>query len=243
MPEQRIAVDPAVSLHVEVDGDGPPLLLVNPAMSTVRSWDYIVPLLSRDFQIIRFDVRGKGSSDPGPSDHYRFERYGDDIAAILDHLDVADSYIWGMAWGARVALVAAAIHPRRLTRLMLADFAIDPADVAAQKQGYLTAKAALADEFVTVPERPLGWNTHHDGDAAAKALAATHHHADLMGFVERIEQPTLIATGEHDPNLISSRRALPGFTHAVLEVVPLAGHVAAFQRPDLMAELALAHFL
>lgn len=243
MAEHRVAVDPDVSLHVETDGAGPPVVLVNAAFCGVRSWDHVVPLLAEHLFVVRFDIRGTGASDSGPDDGYRFEQYASDLVAILDNFALDDAGLWGMAWGSRVALVTASLNPHRVSRLMLSDFAIDPADTTAQRDGYVAAKAALADAFVTIPERPVGWNAHRDADAAAKALAATRHHLDLMPFVGQADQPTLIATGEHDPNLASSRRALAGFANAELQVVPLAGHGAAMLRPDVMAQLALGHFL
>jgi pimeloyl-ACP methyl ester carboxylesterase len=55
-----------------------------------------------------------------------------------------------------------------------------------------------------------------------------------MPFVEHVTAPTLIATGEFDPNLASSRRALAGFADARLEVLPLTAHGSVMQRPDLV---------
>jgi hypothetical protein len=52
--------------------------------------------------------------------------------------------------------------------------------------------------------------------------------------------PTLVATGDHDPNLVSSRRALSGFVDARLEVLPHTGHGSVMHRPDLVADLAVA---
>ena len=76
-------------------------------------------------------------------------------------------------------------------------------------------------------------------DAARQAMAATLRHPDLMPWVLRVKAPVLIATGEHDPNLVSSRRALAGFADARLEVLPLTGHGSVLQRPALACEVAM----
>ncbi len=228
-----------VELHVEVDGSGPALVLVNGAFCTVRQWDEIVGRLAESFRVIRHDVRGTGRSGPGPADGYTFERYADDIVALLDDLGEPRSRLWGMAWGARVALVAAARHPDRFERVVLSDLAIDPADPEAQKAGGAAAKAERSAAGIADSARPDGWNTHDDIDEAVKALAATRLHPDLMPFVEQVSVPTLIATGDHDPNLVSSRRALDGFANARLEVLPHTGHGSVMHRPDLVAELAI----
>lgn len=222
-----------MELHVEEEGGGPALLLVNGAFCTVRQWDAVVPELARSFRVIRHDVRGTGSSAAGPEAEYRFERYADDLALICESLGVVEASLWGMAWGARVALVAAARHPERCRRVVLSDLAIDPADPRAQQEG--ARSAALARREAGIEEAPLpeGWNRHADVEEARKALSATLEHPDLMPFVRKVRASTLIATGEHDPNLASSRRALAGFSEGRLEVLPLTGHGSVLQRPDL----------
>ena len=236
MTRHRIHTDDGAELHVEEDGAGPPLMLVNGAFCTVRQWDRVVAELARSFRVIRHDVRGTGRSGAGPDDHNCFEQYADDIVAIEDQLGVDQSVLWGMAWGARVALVAAARHPRRFHRLVLSDLGIDPADVEAQKAGAKAAAVARAREGIAEIPQPQGWRNHDDLAAAKKAMAATFQHPDLMPFVTQLTLPVLIVTGEHDPNLVSSRRALSGFAAARLEVLPHTGHGSVLQRPDLVRE-------
>ncbi|MBM4242534.1 MAG: hypothetical protein FJ148_01805 [Deltaproteobacteria bacterium] len=72
-----------------------------------------------------------------------------------------------------------------------------------------------------------------------RALGATRLHPDLTPFVAAVTAPTLIATGDHDPNLASSRRALAGFADARLEVLPHTGHGSVLQRPALVAGLVI----
>ena len=81
-----------------------------------------------------------------------------------------------------------------------------------------------------------------DPTSTALTLSATKLHPDLMPMVQKVDSPTLLVTGEFDPNLVSSRRALVGFAAATLEVLPLTGHGSVLQRPDLCAGVA-ASFL
>lgn len=238
MTERAIAIGGA-TLHTEDDGAGAALLLVNGAFCTVRQWDAVVPALVPSFRVVRHDVRGTGRSGPGAAADYRFERYAADLVSLCDELGVERAALWGMAWGARVALVAAAQHGDRFTRLVLSDLAIDPADPAAQREGAKAAAAARTAAGIAGAAPPEGWNVHDDPGETGKALAATRHHPDLMPFVSRVRLPTLIATGEHDPNLASSRRALAGFADARLEVLPHTGHGSVLQRPDVVLDTVL----
>lgn len=234
-------------LHVEVDGSGSPLALLNGARCTVRSWDRVVARLAEHFTVIRHDIRGTGRSEPGPSGEYTFENYAADLAEICTDLGFERIRLWGMAWGARVALVTAALYPDRVERLVLTDLGIDPADPQAQRAGVLEARRVREASGLVDQPKPEGAFDHGDPDAMAAAMGATKAHPDLMPFVERCVAPVLIATGDHDPNLDSSRRALGGFekvgTPARLEVIDNAGHGVVFDRPDRVVDLALAHLL
>lgn len=237
--DERIEVADGVSLHVEVTGhdDAPPLLLVNGAFATVRWWDHAVERWAERFRVVRHDVRGTGRSDSGPDDSYRFEQYAADLIAVCGALDIERAHLCGAAWGARVALVLAATYPERVQRLVLADLGIDPADPEAQRDGAIRAKQARSDAGIEQFERTEGWNTHRNDETSRRAIGATRLNPDLMPFVERVAAPTLIATGEFDPNLVSSRRALGGLVDGRLEVLPLTGHGAVGQRPDLFADI------
>lgn len=226
-------------LNVEVEGGGPALVLVNGAWCTLRSWDTIVGPLADHFTVIRHDVRGTGRSAAGPPEENTFEQFADDIVALAQSNGFEQFHLWGMAWGARVALVTAARQPDRVARLVLSDLAIDPADVDAQKQGSVAAKAARSEAGVAEAPKIAGAFDHDDRDAAGAALLATTKHPDLMPFVEKVVAPTLIATGDFDPNLESSRRALGGFADARLEVLPLTAHGSVLQRPDVALAAAL----
>lgn len=227
------------ALHVELDGTGPALALVNGAWCTVRQWDAVVGRLAEHFTVIRHDVRGTGCSEPGPSDANTFEQYAEDLVGLVAAHGFDRFHLWGMAWGARVAVMTAATHPGAVERLVLSDLGITPADVDAQKAGRVAAKDARAAAGIDEVPAPAGTSDHLDRDAALTALNATRLHKDLMPFVERIEAPTLIATGEFDPNLESSRRSLTGLRDGRLEVLPLTEHGSVLHRADTVLETVL----
>lgn len=230
-------------LHVEVSGSGPALVLVNGAGCTVRQWDAIVDKLNGRHTVIRHDVRGTGRSAPAPHSSYRFETFAEDIIAFTADLGFEQFDLWGMAWGARVALVTAALHPGTINRLMLSDLGIDPADPAAQKAGALAARQARDTAGVPHAPKPEGAFDHDHPDELPLALAATKRHPDLMPFIRDVQCSTLIATGEFDPNLASSRRALAGLADGKLELLPLTAHGSVLQRPALVLSVAADFFV
>lgn len=227
-------------LHIEVDGCGPALLLVNGAGLNLRQWDVAMHLLTPKYTVIRHDVRGTGNSTAGLLSGFTFEQYASDIVGIADELEIDEFSLWGMAWGARVALVTAANFSSRVRRLVVSDFSIDPADIDAQKIGASVARTARAEAGITETLLPAIMREHTDFKSMQIAMSATALHPDLLPFVESVRAPTLIATGDHDPNLASSRRALPRFKTARLVELQLTGHGSVLCRPDLVTQEVLA---
>ena len=76
-----------VKLHYDIEGEGPPLLLISGLGGNSGVWATVKPLLAPHFKIITFDNRGTGRSDtpPGP---YTIDQMADDTAGLIRHLDL-----------------------------------------------------------------------------------------------------------------------------------------------------------
>lgn len=74
-----------VAAYEEGNPDGPTLVMVHGWPDSHVVWDGVVPLLSDEFRIIRYDNRGVGkSSVPKPVSAYKMACYADDFAAVID---------------------------------------------------------------------------------------------------------------------------------------------------------------
>lgn len=72
-------------LHYKEYGQGEPLLLVHGLGSSIRDWEYQIPVLSQHYRVIALDVRGHGQSDK-PRQRYRIATFAADVAALIEHL-------------------------------------------------------------------------------------------------------------------------------------------------------------
>src|SRR5919201_1628854 len=52
-----------ISIHFELAGEGPSVVLLHEMGGTLASWDGIVPALSAQFRTLRYDQRGSGLSE------------------------------------------------------------------------------------------------------------------------------------------------------------------------------------
>lgn len=233
----KLSVEGA-TLEVECAGpaEAPPVLLWHGAACTLRQWDLVVDDLRDRFRLIRFDVRGAGQSSPAADPaQYSFEQYGRDALAILDHFGVERTHVWSMAWGSRAALAFCSLHPERVLSAAFFDASVDAADPKAQREGGKRARSLQDAAGIQRFPMPEGWNTHANGQDVVNASLGAARSFDLPAAVARLGMPVLVATGDHDPNLASSRRIVAAAPDACLVVMENVGHGSVLQRPDLAA--------
>ncbi len=178
-----------VGYHVEVHGDGPPLLLLHGFTGSVRTWDAHVLKVHAlapakggwgGHSIVVVDLLGHGQTDaPTDSERYRMERASDDICAILDTLGHSRAAVLGYSMGGRLALHMADKCPERVAALVLE-----------------SASPGIADPM----ER-------HKRAA---------HDADLAMFIEREGVPAFVRRWEANP-IFETQRLLPEQARSALQ--------------------------
>ena len=108
-----------VGLRLNVEGDGPTVLLLHGWPDTSALWDEVAPLLvNAGYRVAVPDLRGCGESDkPDDVDLYRMHHLVGDVGAIIDALDVEKVNLVGHDWGANLAWATAAFRPDLVERL------------------------------------------------------------------------------------------------------------------------------
>ena len=239
MNQSKLIDADGAQLNVAIDGSdkGKCVLLWHGAACTLKMWDHIVSRLNKDYRFVRFDIRGVGASVPSQGNgQYTFEQYARDAATILDSLGIDQCHIWSMAWGSRAALAFCSLYPDRVRSAALYDASIGRADVVAQKLGHQQALALQAEAGIQAFKLPEGWN-HHQNDETMRLAMSAAALFDLPSAAKKLLMPILVATGDHDPNLISSRELVSTVANAKLEVMKNVGHGSVLQRPDLTATI------
>ncbi|MDD9947439.1 MAG: alpha/beta hydrolase [Myxococcales bacterium] len=228
-----------VRLRVCLDGhpNATPLALVNGAYSNVTSWTPVMEPLAARYRVIRHDWRGTGKSSGGPRADYTFPQYADDLAGILDRLDVPRVVLCGLAYGARTAARFALRHPGRVKKLALFDVSLDqPVDQELQKVGNQKAKALRDAAGLRSPERAPEFFAHDHPKEAMRSLTAHRDQPDPTGELAACTIPTLVACGRQDVNLSEAERIAGVLPNAELRIMEMAGHGSQFSRPDLVAQ-------
>ncbi|MGB1178442.1 MAG: alpha/beta fold hydrolase, partial [Lentibacter algarum] len=105
-----------------VEGSGPPLLLLHGFPQTRAMWSTIAPLLAKHFTVVTADLRGYGaSSKPDGVSAYSFRAMGGDMLELMAHLGHERFALVGHDRGARTAHRMALDAPARLTKIAFLD--------------------------------------------------------------------------------------------------------------------------
>lgn len=110
-----------VSLNVIDEGraDAPPILLLHGITSSVRTWDWLVPLLAAGYRVVRLDFRGHGGSDHAPG-AYNPQDYVDDAIATLEYIG-APAAVLGHSLGGGAAAAITQQRPDLLRCAVMED--------------------------------------------------------------------------------------------------------------------------
>jgi pimeloyl-ACP methyl ester carboxylesterase len=122
----RVAVN-SVSLAVaEWPGPvkGPAIVCVHGLTANHTCWASVADLLSPAYRLIAYDLRGRGESDK-PDKGYSLALHNEDLEGLLDHFGLKKAVLVGHSLGAHIALRFAAMHPERVSKLVLVDGGID----------------------------------------------------------------------------------------------------------------------
>lgn len=107
-----------VTLHYEIDGSGPPVMLIAGTASDSASWGLLVPALAERFTVIRPDNRSTGRTRPLDAP-LSLEHWADDALALAAALDRGPVAVVGHSLGGMIAMAMAARDPKAVARLVL----------------------------------------------------------------------------------------------------------------------------
>ena len=111
-----------IKMHYQVKGDGADVILVHGLTATLAFWynTKVFPVLSRNYRVTAYDLRGHGYSDITPTGYTSRELAGD-LLALMDHLGVERARLVSHSFGGSVALHFALLFPERTEGVIICD--------------------------------------------------------------------------------------------------------------------------
>lgn len=119
-----VSVTDETRLYCQDVGTGPVVLFLHGGCMSHRVWEsQVKALLDVGYRIVTPDLRGHGASDK-PASPYTAEMYADDVAALLDALEIERCVLVGWSLGATIAATFASEYRNRLAKLVLVSSSI-----------------------------------------------------------------------------------------------------------------------
>lgn len=226
-----------------------------------RFWYAWVPLLARDYRVLRVDLRGHGeSTNAAPGAGFTLEQLTADAVGLLDALGIARVHWVGESFGGILGLALALWHPQRLASLTLCNtpFRVPGAVVRTYALGEDSQEAALRKRGVggwcrqtlgyrldlskASPELCDWYVSEMDRTPVEDAIALHKlvEAGNLWPSLPQIRVPTLILTGDQSPiarsdEMAQMRERMPA---ARLAIVAGYGHGVNVLAPErCVAEL------
>lgn len=239
-------------------GQGPPLVIIPGLADQAQTFVMLCALLSERFRCISYDLPA-GRADGAHLGGYNHEHLVDDLFALLDRLDVRQSYVLGSSFGGTIALAALRRAPERLPRAILqGGFArrpLAPAEVLlASMARYwpwpmrrLPFRRSLlarchAAPFAGRPPEVWEFFVERWGSLPMSAVAQRGlmvHRLDLRPILPEVRQPVLLVCGDGDPlvNRQCEAELLAGLPNARRVEIADCGHNPQYTHPEALAEL------
>jgi 3-oxoadipate enol-lactonase len=203
-------------IYYELSGSEqrPVLMFSNSLGTNISMWDPQVPIFAPNFRNLRYDTRGHGQSSvsPGP---YTIDQLARDVLALLDQLRIDRVHFCGLSMGGMIGMLLAMQSPHRLRKLVLCNTAPKIASAEQWNTRIDTVrKQGMKGVVDGVLER---WFTPHFRSRSPAAIESTKQmllttpvegyasccaairDTDMRDAISRIQVPTLIISGAHDP--------------------------------------------
>jgi pimeloyl-ACP methyl ester carboxylesterase len=99
-----------VTLYYEIHGDGEPLVLVHGSWVDATAWRLVAPGLAESRRVLVYDRRGHSRSER-PDSPGSVDEDGDDLAALLETLELAPAHVVTSSFGGNIAMRLATRRP------------------------------------------------------------------------------------------------------------------------------------
>jgi len=249
-------------IYFETAGSGTPFVMIHAGVADSRQWNNEFAFFARDYQVIRYDMRGYGKSEPFDGE---FSHMGD-LISVLETLKIHEPIIlMGCSMGGGLAMDFALTHPSRVKALIMvgsgpSGLELDvptPDKFSEAEKAYEAGDLDLLAELETqiwfdgagrTPEkvnqtmRKLAYEMNRNAlEQESKQLGKRLPNTEAMAFdrLGNLKIPVLVIVGAHDiPYILTSADYMNDKIPGVQKVqIADAAHLPNMDHPDEFQEI------
>jgi pimeloyl-ACP methyl ester carboxylesterase len=215
-----------IQFYVEEYGTGKPLILLHGNAGSISSMSAIIPYFAKTYRTIALDSRAHGKSiDTG--DSLSFEMMADDVAALLDQMNIESANLVGWSDGGIIALEMAIRHPEKVLKLASTGANLWP-DSTALIPGLWEEEKKYYDAQKDKPKI-----SDKEKNAWKLFMLDWEQPNISLSEIQNIKTPSLIICGDHD--LIRIEHTVKIFQNipkSELWILPNSSHGTLIEYPN-----------
>jgi len=232
-----------VRIYYEVEGEGPPLILLHGLTEDSGWWrdSGYVESLRNDYRLILIDARGHGASDkPHIPDAYKLELLVSDIVEVLNDLGISKAHFLGFSMGGWIGFGIGKYASERFHSLIIG--AMSPYREP-NAPNVTLERLKKGEDFIWPDiEKRMGlWITPQlrarlraNDLEALIALVSKDWMLSLEGVLPTMTMPCLLFAGEADLYYPGAKRCADSMPNATFVSFPNLGHMDTLFRSDLV---------
>ena len=244
-------------LYYETAGQGIPFVMIHAGVADNRQWNNEFTFFAQNYQVVRYDMRGYGKSEPVDGEFNPM----DDLVALLDALAIHEPVVMmGCSMGGGLAMDFTLTHPSRVKALIMVGSApsgleLDvptPAKFAEVEKAFEAGDLDLVSELETqIWFDGMGRTPQQVNQAMRKLLydmnrQALAHEVKQLGkrlpnapvpafeHIAELKIPVLIVVGTYDTPYIlaAADYMVEGIPSAQKVVIEDAAHLPNMDHPE-----------
>jgi len=128
-------------------GSGIPIVLLHATTQDYRTWDTLIPDISKAYRTIAVSLRHYYPEKwDGVGNDFTVDQHASDIAAMIKKLNLGKVHLLGNSRGGSIAVTVANLHPEGIRTLILEEPNMMPLMPAAEMQQWMAAAKARAEK-------------------------------------------------------------------------------------------------
>jgi pimeloyl-ACP methyl ester carboxylesterase len=244
-----------IDCEYSIAGEGPALFLIHGIGAARNTWRKAMPLLTKHFKVITYDLRGHGAS-PMPNGEFGLDDLVDDLERLREFTGIDQAHFAGHSLGGMIGPAYALRYPDRVLSLGLLSTAAFRTEDDSEKVwnvvhlmekngiepvlGNLTSRW-FTDEFIE--ENPeiisarLKQVIDTDPDVFLNVFRI-YAGTEMSPWLNLVKPPSLILTGENDggcnPRL--NQKIHAALSNSELVILPNYKHSLLLEAGEIVAE-------